>query len=77
MNEDIKYRIGFSIIPGIGRVKITQLENYFGNLENAWQAEPAELKKAGLESGAINDIARWRPRGTYRSSRTSGVPVRS
>jgi len=60
--EDIKYRVGFSIIPGIGRVKITQLENYFGNLENAWKGDPAELKKGGLESKAINDIAQWRPR---------------
>jgi len=49
-NNDIKYRVGFSLIPGIGRVKLTQLENYFANLEEAWQAAPADLKHAGLLS---------------------------
>ncbi len=34
-NKDIKYWVGFSMIPGIGRVKFAQLESYFGNLENA------------------------------------------
>ncbi|GAJ05024.1 unnamed protein product, partial [marine sediment metagenome] len=42
-NKDIKYWVGFSLIPGIGRVRLTQLENYFGSLEAAWQATPAEL----------------------------------
>ena len=51
-----------SIIPGIGRVKITQLENYFGNLENAWQAASPDLKQAGLDRGAINAITSWRPK---------------
>ena len=61
MNNDIKYRVGFSIIPGIGRVKFTQLENYFGNLEDAWKAPPAELKHAGLEASSIRNISHWRP----------------
>ncbi|MBA7613961.1 hypothetical protein ES703_21220 [subsurface metagenome] len=61
MNNDIKYRVGFSIIPGIGRVKLTQLENYFGNLEAAWKAPPAELKHAGLEASSIRNITHWRP----------------
>ena len=61
MNDDVKYRVGFNIIPGIGRVKFTQLENYFGNLENAWKASPAELKRAGLESSSIQTINHWRP----------------
>ncbi len=59
-NKDIKYGVGFSIIPGIGRVKLTQLENYFGNLENAWQATPTELKQAGLDKSSINAITSWR-----------------
>ena len=58
-NQDIKYWVGFSIIPGIGRVKSSQLENYFGSLEKAWQAAPAELKHAGLDSGSVNAIASW------------------
>ena len=48
--------IGFSLVPGIGRVKLTQLENYFGNLQDAWQATPAELKHSGLDKNSINAI---------------------
>jgi len=59
-NKDIKYWVGFSLVPGIGRVKLTQLENYFGNLEDAWQAAPTELKHAGLDRSSINAITSWR-----------------
>ncbi len=61
-NKDTKYWVGFSIIPGIGRVKFSQLENYFGNLENAWKAGPAELKQAGLDTKAIQSIKNRRVR---------------
>jgi len=60
--EDIKYWVGFSMIPRIGRVKLFQLESYFGSLEEAWQATSADLKQVGLDSGAINAIAYWRPK---------------
>jgi len=59
-NNDIKYWVGFSLIPGIGRVKLTQLENYFGNLENAWKAAPVDLKHSGLDRSSINAITSWR-----------------
>jgi len=61
-NKDIKYWVGFSLIPGIGRVKFTQLENYFGSLEAAWQAAPADLKHAGLDTSSIHAITSWRPK---------------
>ena len=60
--EDIKYWVGFSLIPGIGRVRFAQLENYFGSMEKAWQAAPAELKKAGLERNVVQAIATWQPK---------------
>jgi len=59
-DKDIKYWVGFSLIPKIGRVKINRLENYFGNLEDAWQAAPADLKHAGLDSSSINAVTSWR-----------------
>jgi DNA processing protein len=62
LNEQIKYWVGFNSIPGIGRVRLTQLENYFGNLENAWKASPGELKSAGLDSVALRAINQWRPK---------------
>jgi DNA processing protein len=62
LNDDVKYWVGFNSIPGIGRVRLTQLENHFGNLENAWKASPGELKRAGLDSVALRAITQWRPR---------------
>jgi len=61
-NKDLKYWVGFSLIPGIGRVRLTQLENYFGSLEKAWHAAPVDLKQSGLDSGSIRAIASWRPK---------------
>jgi len=49
-------------VPGIGRVRLTQLENYFGNLEDAWIAPPADLRQAGLDSNSIHAITSWRPK---------------
>ncbi len=60
--KNIKYWVGFSLIPGIGRVRLAQLESYFGNLENAWKAAPAELKRSGLDNGSIRAITSWRPK---------------
>ena len=60
--EDIKYWVGFSLIPGIGRVKFGQLESYFKSLENAWRAAPAELKQSGLDKGSIRAITSYRPK---------------
>ena len=60
--KDLKYYIGFSFIPGIGRVRLGQLENYFGSLEKAWEAPSAELKKAHLDDSAIHTVTSWRPR---------------
>jgi len=61
-DKDIKYWVGFSLISGIGRVRLNQLENYFGNLENAWGATPSDLKQAGLDSSAIRAITSQCPK---------------
>ena len=60
--KDLKYYIGFSFIPGIGRVRLGQLDNYFGSLEKAWEASSAELKKAHLDDSVIRAVTSWRPR---------------
>jgi len=55
-DKNLKYWVGFSLIPGIGRVRLTQLENHFGNLVDAWKATPAELKQSGLDEGSIRAV---------------------
>ena len=60
--NDLKYRVGFSFIPGIGRVRLGQLESHFDNLELAWKASLAELRQARLEDAAIKSIAVSRPK---------------
>jgi DNA processing protein len=61
-NQDIKYWVGFSRIPRIGRVKLSRLENQFGSMEAAWQADDNELSRAGLDKGSVNAIINWRPK---------------
>ena len=46
--DDKKYWIGFNLIKGIGAVRMQGLVAYFGDLETAWKADPAELAEAGL-----------------------------
>jgi DNA processing protein len=58
--KDTKYWVGFSLIPRIGRVKLSLLESHFGDLKSAWQASPGELKKAGLDKGSANAVNYWR-----------------
>jgi DNA processing protein len=54
--------IGFSLIPGIGRVRLALLEKYFGDLGTAWGAGASELAQSGLDVGTLKAIEYWRPR---------------
>jgi DNA processing protein len=60
--KDLKYLVSFSKIPGIGRVKTSQLQDYFGAMEYAWDAPTSELKKAGLDSRSVSSIVNMRPK---------------
>jgi DNA processing protein len=61
-NQEIKYWVGFSRIPRIGRVKLSRLENQFGSMEEAWRATGDELSRTGLDKGSVNAIVNWRPK---------------
>lgn len=61
-NEELKYLVSFSRIPGIGPVKLARLQEYFSSLENAWKAPLNELEKAGLDAKSAETIAVSRPR---------------
>lgn len=49
-DRELKYWVGFSKVPGIGRVKLARLRENFPTLEEAWQAPAKELERAGLDS---------------------------
>jgi DNA protecting protein DprA len=60
--DELKYWVGFSKIPGIGRIRASQLGEYFGNLEDAWKAPEGKLKRAGLDSRSIDTLLLLRPK---------------
>ncbi len=58
--DDKKYWIGFNLIKGIGAVRMQGLIAYFGDLESAWSAAPAELAGAGLGLKVIERVVQAR-----------------
>lgn len=60
--KELKYWVGFSLIPGIGRIRMSRLEKHFSSLEDAWQADTSQLKAAGLESSVLRSVNLKRPR---------------
>ncbi len=60
--SEVKYWVGFNLIPGIGRVRFSRLIEHFGDLKRAWEAEAAELRAAGLDGKSIQMIVETRPK---------------
>jgi DNA processing protein len=60
--DDLKYWVAFSGIPGVGRVRIAQLKEHFGSLQDAWKAPEGKLKQAGLDSRSVDSLMTLRPR---------------
>jgi DNA processing protein len=59
---DLKYWIGFTLIPGIGRVRFSRLQQHFGEMERAWNAGADELEAAGLDDKSTKSIINNRPK---------------
>jgi DNA processing protein len=55
-SDELKYWVAFSRIPGIGRVRLSQLKGHFGSLQDAWKASEAGLKQTGLDSRSIDGL---------------------
>ena len=53
---DVRYWIGFNRVIGIGPAKVRALIDHFGDLDTAWQAEPYDLKEAGLDRRSIENL---------------------
>ena len=62
IDNDLKYWVSISRIPGIGRVKISQLLDHFTTLEHAWKASAGDLKKSGLDPKTVENIVNLRTR---------------
>ena len=60
--DELKYWVAFSGIPGIGRVRIAQLRERLGSLQDAWKAPEGRLRQAGLDSRSIDALVALRPR---------------
>jgi DNA processing protein len=60
-DKEIKYWIGFTRVPGIGKVRLSLLKAHFGSLASAWKAPPPELLKAGLDAGSADSLLASRP----------------
>lgn len=60
-NNELKYWVGFSKVPGIGRVRISQLKQHFGSLQDAWKAPEGKLKQAGLDLRSVDALLSLRP----------------
>lgn len=58
--DDKKFWVGFNLIKGIGAVRMQALMHYFGDLESAWKAAPADLAGAGMSLKLIERIVKAR-----------------
>ena len=50
--DQIEYWVALNRVPRLGTVRFGRLEAYFGQLENAWNADLGQLKSAGIEGRA-------------------------
>ncbi|MFQ6015003.1 MAG: DNA-processing protein DprA [Anaerolineae bacterium] len=57
---DVKYWVGFNLVPGIGPMKVRALLDHFGDLEEAWRAEADELRRVGLDRRARQSLLQVR-----------------
>jgi len=58
--DQLRYLVGFTSVPGIGRVRLSLLQSYFGDLERAWMASMDELQSAGLDAKAARALVTTR-----------------
>jgi DNA processing protein len=54
--SEVKYWIGFNIVRRIGPAKIQALLDHFHDLRLAWEATADELRTAGLDSRALQNL---------------------
>jgi len=60
MEQELKYWIGFSLVKGIGPVRVERLLEFFGSLQAAWEANPRQLQEAGIHGKLCQQLAQVR-----------------
>jgi DNA processing protein len=58
--EDKRYWVGFTLVKGIGAVRLQALLNHFGDVETAWNAALSDLVAAGLSSKLAERVVQVR-----------------
>ncbi|MBI3176339.1 MAG: DNA-protecting protein DprA [Chloroflexi bacterium] len=58
--DDKRYWVGFTLIKGIGAVRLQALIHHFGDLETAWKGNPADLAEAGLGAKLVERVIQAR-----------------
>jgi DNA processing protein len=54
--SDIRYWLGFNLVPRIGPVRLRALLAYFKDIELAWRADAASLRAAKLPPDALDKL---------------------
>lgn len=58
--EDKRYWVGFTLVKGVGAVRLRALLDYFGDARSAWNAAPMELSSAGLGPRLVERVVQTR-----------------
>ena len=58
---ELKYWVAFNKVPGFGRSHFALMEQRFSALSEAWRADADELRLAGIDAGALAQVAERRP----------------
>lgn len=54
--SQLRYWVGFNIVPQIGPARLRALLQHFGSLEAAWKADAQALEAAGLDRRALANL---------------------
>lgn len=54
--SDHKYWLGFSLVSEIGAKRVSLLQNWFGDLEQAWRASETQLNQSGLDKQPLANL---------------------
>jgi len=67
--DDKRYWVGFTLVKGIGSVRLQGLLEYFGDAATAWNASPLDLVSAGLSRRLAERVVQLRKRIVRKACR--------